>query len=256
MEKSEIIIQLYSTVILLLFFGGVIILLVAIFKKKQRSNREQMNKLQQTMLKSQLEIQEQTMTSISRELHDNIAQNLGVINLYLNGIGSVGHADKQEKLEMSRRLLKKVNRQIRLFSHNLLGESIEMAGLGNAIQKEVALLNTIQHTHFTFENFAIANIKGERAIILFRVVQEALQNVIRHAKAAHCDIVMHEQQENIAVSITDDGIGFSEAGLDQSGGIGVGLLNMKSRTHIAGGKIFINSLPGKGTKIELLFSVN
>ncbi|HSQ05293.1 MAG TPA: ATP-binding protein, partial [Burkholderiales bacterium] len=97
---------------------------------------------------------------------------------------------------------------------------------------------------------------AELESLLFRIVQEALTNAAKHARAKNITIDLHTDDQQTALSICDDGVGFDPAALGQDGkSPGHGLLSMRERAEFAGGKFLIDSQPGKGTRIQVELAV-
>jgi signal transduction histidine kinase len=100
-------------------------------------------------------------------------------------------------------------------------------------------------------------VSGDLAIAGFRVAQEALTNVVRHAGAAHVWIELDRDENRVELSVRDDGVGFDVARrLDQAGRTGrLGLLGMRERVQILGGRLEVDSGPGRGTRVRATFPV-
>jgi signal transduction histidine kinase len=102
----------------------------------------------------------------------------------------------------------------------------------------------------------VEGVSGDRAIACFRVAQEALTNVMRHARARNVWIEVKQTAQELQLAVRDDGVGFDpDQALDRTAGMRLGLLGMKERVEIFGGSLEIESAPGSGTRIRVSLPV-
>lgn len=201
------------------------------------------------LLLSQLEIQEQTFRNISQEIHDNIGQVLSLARLNLN---TVTEANLQEKLEVTDELVGKAITDLRDLSKSLNGEKITDLGLWEAISHE---LNTIEKsvqikTAVSGENIDLI-LDEEHIIIIFRMIQEVLNNILKHARATSIEVNFRSTQEAVAICIKDNGVGFDPQKLAETE-TGIGLKNLKQRARLINGKVDIDTAHGKGTEVNII----
>lgn len=250
MEKEEIIILVVTVSIVLAAFGLLFVFIYILYKKKQRLHLQKIQSLTEQMLQSQIEIQEQAFADISRELHDNIGQQLTLAKLHLNTLKNITENNDIEKIAESKDLISDSIYQIRDIAKTLLGERINAIGIDEAIKNETSRIHKIgicEVSYFTEgEPFAI---NPQKEIILFRIIQEALNNAVKHATACNIDIRLNYTASQMNISIKDNGKGFIQGKDKQSG---IGLMNMRSRAAAIGSKLLITSEPGKGTLIEII----
>jgi len=247
------------TVLSVIVAAGIIVF-VLIYQKKQfqyLSERKQLKAdYEKEILESRLEIQEQTMKSISQEVHDNVGQVLSVAKLNL---GMIGLNDPglvvQEKINNVSELLQKAIKDLRDLSKSLHSDVIAEKGLLKAIENEVDILKK------TGAYAVILNIEGDyyhlpeqKELILFRIFQEIINNIIKHAKASSIDVRIFFQLQQLMLCIHDNGIGFDIGSIDT--GKGIGLRNIINRSQLIGASYSIDSLPGKGTAIKIILPVN
>jgi len=247
------------TVLLLIVAAGIIVF-VLIYQKKQfqyLSERKQLKAdYEKEILESRLEIQEQTMKSISQEVHDNVGQVLSVAKLNL-GMIRLNDPDAMihEKINDVSELLQKAIQDLRDLSKSLHSDVIAERGLLKAIENEFAILKKTGAYIITLEiEGDYYHLPEQKELILFRMFQEIINNIIKHAKASAIDVQISFQPQQLMLYIHDNGVGFDIAGIDT--GKGLGLRNIINRSQLIGAYHFIDSLPGKGTTIKIALPVN
>jgi signal transduction histidine kinase len=205
-------------------------------------------KFERTLLKSQLEIQEQTFRNISQEIHDNIGQALSLAKLNLNTINT---HNIEDKLALTEDLLSKAIADLRDLSKSLNGEKITDLGLQAAIAHELALIEkalTVK-TELVGDDLELS-LDDRQVIVIFRMIQEVLNNILKHAHATSIKISLEAREEFTLITIKDDGVGFDPYALDEEK-TGIGLKNMKQRARDINGKVTINTAPGQGTEVVI-----
>jgi len=203
-------------------------------------------------LRSQLEIQENTFKTIAQELHDNIGQMLSVAKLSL----SVLPVDKDhaafEQLQNSQQILNKAIVDLSNLIKGLHTDRIAQIGLAESIRFELyALKNAgILQVQFHQTGTEIA-FNEQKSIFLFRIFQEAVNNILKHAKATEMVVNLNYQDNIFSLEISDNGEGFNIAQKKQSATStsGVGLKSMSNRAKLIGADLSMDSGPGKGTTI-------
>jgi len=241
--------------VLLLIVAGGIIVFILVYQKKQLQYLGEKKQLkanyQKEILESRLEIQEQTLKSIAQEVHDNIGQVLTVakLNLSMTDI----HEPKlilQERLNNISELLNKAIRDLRDLSKSLHSDVIAEKGLLKAIQNELEILKK------TGAYTIVLNIEGDyyylpeqKELILFRVFQEIINNIIKHANASVIDVQLAFQPQQFVLCVKDNGIGFNIDNIKANEGIG--LRNIINRIQLIGATYFIDSQPLKSTTIKI-----
>jgi signal transduction histidine kinase len=248
-EKIDLIISVVATSLFILLLVISVFFLFRIYLKRKNKlllEKERMNiEFEQTLLKSQLEIQEHTFNDISREIHDNIGQVLSLVRINLNTIKA---PDDVEKLELMDELMGKAISDLRSLSHSLDADHIRNNGWISAVRK---LLNDLQKTgkYKTFIDIEeeLPLLGSEKPIILFRMIQEVVNNIIRHAEADTVYLEAKKENDLIVINIKDNGKGF-DAGKNSPG---VGLQNLKNRSKMINAVLSINSEKEKGTCVTI-----
>ncbi|MFT4092341.1 MAG: sensor histidine kinase [Niabella sp.] len=202
------------------------------------------------LLQSKIEIQEQAFNEISRELHDNIGQQLSLAKLNLNTLKGVPSHPDNEKIQDTKELITESIEQIRSIARTLLGEKVSSIGITEAIRNEAERINKTGVLSVSFHNNPPAFTPDpQKEIILFRIVQEAINNTLKHAKATNMLITIDYEPNKLKIFMQDNGKGFN---LEERSGTGIGLMNMKSRAQTIGAVLHINSSESTGTVIEII----
>lgn len=249
-----------SLFMILLAFFFVFVLL----KSRQRQFRIKQNmekreaEFQSTLLMTQLEIQEQTLKTISEEIHDNIGQALSLAKLKLNTLKYDQPDLLVEKINDSRELVSKAIRDLRDLSRSLNTDSIASMGLVRAIEQELELFRKSGFQTTLYTEGEIKKMPPQQELILFRIVQESLNNIIKHAEAKSIKVTAHYTDTELDLQVEDDGKGAAPAELDMEGNSykSLGLRNMHNRARMIGGSFTIHSVPGNGTLIQLIIPFN
>lgn len=204
---------------------------------------------QQALLQTQIEIQEQTLKTISQEIHDNIGQVLSLAKLNLNTFEGIESDTNQTKINDTKNLVSKAINDLRDLSRSLHGDKIAELGLQQSVENELRILqNTGQFaTHFKVTGNP-AKMEPQKEMVLFRILQEGLNNAVKHSKAKNITVQMDYQPEQFCLTITDDGIGFDKAALSAAK-TGIGLTSMTNRAALIGGTFTIDAVLNNNTTI-------
>jgi signal transduction histidine kinase len=244
------------TGILFAFLASFIVYFVVLYRNRQLKNQREQEKLQasfrQELLKTQLEVQEQTLNHISTEIHDNITQVLSFVKLTLANIASSSEGEKKSKINETRELIAQTITDLRDLSKSLSFEHITSLGLLKTIEKEAERINKSGLLDVSIiKEGKIYSLGEQRELLLFRIFQETLNNTLKHANAKHLKIILQYHPDLFNLTLEDDGSGFSLKMIDNKQGSG--LKNIENRASLIGGTASIVSAPDKGccTKISL-----
>ena len=199
--------------------------------------------------------QEEERKMISRELHDQIAQTLTGINVRLASLKTEAMADTkglQKKITSTQRLVEKSVDIVHRFARELRPTVLDDLGLIPALLAFMKSFTkrTGVRTHLT-AFAALEQLDSTRRTVLFRVVQEALTNVARHAQASRVEVSIQKLPGCICMKIKDDGKSFQvQRVLQAKGNKHLGLLGMRERLEMIGGNFGVESAPGKGTIVQ------
>lgn len=242
-----------------LLLVGFILTMLFLYQRKQQRQQQQLARIKdqydQELLKSQLEIQEATFKTIAQELHDNIGQVLSVVKLSLSILPLEKEHPAFESVQNSRQMLNKIIYDMADLTKSLHTDRIAQIGLVEAIRFD---LDSLRRTKLLEVGFSVEGeeypFEDQRAIFLFRMFQEMLNNILKHSKATQVNIaVIYSIDNKFVLRVEDNGVGFdmNKKKTQTSSSSGIGLKSMTNRAHLIGAKIHIQSQPGKGTTIEV-----
>lgn len=242
--------------ILLVLLANFLIYLLFASQRRYSRHIQEMNSMREKhekeLLKTQLEIKEQTMKNISQEIHDNIGQVLSLANLQLTAIELDDQPYAMGKIEKSMQLVSKVITDLRDLSKTLNPENIARIGLVQAIRFDLELMERSGIFTTSLElSGKEKRLDATTEIVLYRIVQQALNNILRHAKASTMRICLHYLEDRLQVLIEDNGSGFNTAILQSDSNEGAGLRNMIHRAGLIKTDIHFESQARKGTTVRL-----
>jgi PAS domain S-box-containing protein len=192
--------------------------------------------------------QEEERSRLARELHDGVSQGLTVISLGIaQAAKAATNADLSSKLEKLNGKLQDVLSDISQLSHELHPSTLKHLGLPLAIR---SLCQELSETHGVDVDFTAKSEQQppsqEASLCLYRVAQEALQNVVKHSRSKRAWVELRDSADDVRLCICDEGIGFDA----RSRKSGLGLISMRERLRLVGGRITISSRHPSGTCIE------
>jgi two-component system, NarL family, sensor kinase len=232
-------------------------------RKRQKQERELIRlkeEYEQEVLRSQLEIQESTMKTIAQELHDNIGQSLSVIKLWMSIAPIDAEHEAYEGVQNSKEMLHKVIRDMADLTKSLHTDRISDIGLSEAIKFDLISIRRTGLIKIEFETSGEEfHFADQKAIFIFRIYQELMNNIIKHAQATKVDVsVIYEDNNYMILKIKDDGIGFDVKAKKESssGSSGLGLKSMRNRAKMIGADLSIESESGKGTTVIVRVPLN
>lgn len=211
------------------------------------------NERLQALSRRQLEVQENERRRIARELHDEIGQLLTAITLNLQlCLKLPGVAPVSGRLEESIELVQRVSQRVRDLSLDLHPPLLDQVGLIAAVrwhvQREAERAGLVASV--TTDELE-SRLDSRIEIACFRVVQEACTNIVRHARALTVGVELRRDATSLELTVRDDGVGFDVAGSRYRASLG--LLGMEERVTLAGGRLEIESTPGRGTLVRARF---
>jgi signal transduction histidine kinase len=204
-----------------------------------------------------LDAQEEERRAISRELHDQVGQSLGTLLVDAGQLATLVPPQipgAQERLGRIRQVAENTLQEVRDIALLLRPSMLDDLGLVAALDWQAREVERRSDAQVYFDAQGVSeNLPDEYKTTIYRLVQEALHNAVRHAAAKHIRLVLHQAQQKITVTVSDDGRGF-----DPSRNRGMGLLGMEERVKRLGGAFAIESNPGAGTtlRFELPVSVH
>lgn len=242
-------------VIVLISIGLISLLVYYLYKRKQN--------IQKSIHQRELLIQQKNATidiinteekerkRIAIDLHDGVGQMMSAAYMNLQAIKDQLKSfspDDADLFNKSLSLVKESCDEVRQVSHNMMPNALLVKGLAKAVQEFIGQINQRNlkinlSTEGIFQSLP-SHVEG----VLYRVIQESVNNVIKHAKATHLDISINQSEDGIDVMIEDNGKGFEKEQIHKEG---IGLSNIKSRIHYLGGTVEWNTSPGNGTLVAI-----
>ena len=219
------------------------------YNKKKRLHfeelKEQQRFLKEEAFRSEMEIRENTLRHVAEEIHDNVGQVLSLAKLNLNTL----EHNTEQKLQDTKQLISKAINDLRDLSRSMHGDRIAELGLQQSLTDELQILQNSgefeTHLKITGESYKLP---PQKEMVIFRIVQEALHNAIKHAKAKNITLQLNYLQDVFVLNVQDDGIGFNA---DAAQNKGIGLKSMQNRAQLIGGTCTLQSTPDTGTSITI-----
>jgi two-component system, NarL family, sensor histidine kinase UhpB len=201
-----------------------------------------------------IQAEERERNRWAEELHDNIAQMLGVVKLYMDMIVRQPE-NEREMVQKTMELIDQSISEIRQLSANLKPPVFNEQGLKDAIQNLLANISRVKDFAISLEiDEAACNeyLNNEQKLMIYRIVQEQLNNIVKYAHAQNVVIRIEMDHPRVIVTIKDDGVGFEPDKLES----GIGLKNIRGRLNLFNGHLEIISAPGKGCELRSEFWLN
>ena len=238
MENShyDIIFFVLVSTILILLMGGFIVTILYLYRKKQLAYYRIIEEIkldyEKNILHTQLEMQEQTLQHISREIHDNITLSLTLAKLNLNTLDWSSSDKVKHQIDSSLLQISKAISDLSDLSKGMNSELITNQGLIEALKKE---MTRVQELNLFRVDYIITGspvfMDSQKELIVFRIIQEAFNNIIKHAKASSVKVNLDYSTDHLNVLIADNGKGFCLNITEENKGkeSNAGLSNMKNR---------------------------
>ena len=197
--------------------------------------------------------QEETQRQLARELHDDLSQSLALLSVELEMFGQNPQTEPQRiaaRMEEFSTQVKSLSSEVHRLSHDLHPAKLDQLGLVAAMRgfcKEFALAHQIA-IEFT-EHDVPGTVAPDAALCLYRIAQEALQNVVKHSDGTAAKVELTRADRHLRLVVSDDGAGFDPRAARTNGSLG--LVSMNERARFAGGRLIIDSHPGAGTRVEV-----
>jgi two-component system, NarL family, sensor kinase len=210
--------------------------------------QRKVSKWQQARIAAEINTLESERKRIAGDLHDELGPMLSAIKLQINHLEPNGESETAA-LEKSSVQIDSIMQRFREISYDLLPNTLVRKGFINATKEFVGKLESLNPLKINFEtdDFSLA---ATNEVNLYRIVQEIIQNTIKHSRATCLNIRIQKKEKSILLHTKDDGIGFnySEKSLQSKG---IGLLSLQSRAQLLGGQLIVDTQPGAGTSFQL-----
>jgi signal transduction histidine kinase len=213
----------------------------------------QLNNERARRMRAAFDGQDTERQRLSRELHDGLGQSLIAQKLRLESFGLPEKGKTNALLDEMKQCSDKLVDEVRRISNDLMPAQLTQFGIVPALRQQCDEVSRLSGIEISFESTGSFDaIRRKSKIYLFRIIQEALNNIVKHAESTSAAVEIVNTREHIFVSISDNGIGFDT----EKPCKGNGLNNMRERAQLLGGTISITSQPGKGSTIEIQIPSN
>ncbi len=219
-------------------------------KRLSKELFEQEVQKQKQLTQATIDGQEKERQEIGKELHDNINQHLTTTRLYMEVAREKASGEVLDMINNSHKTLVGIINEIRLLSQSLVPPTLGDLGLVESVQE---LCDSLKKAHkftldFFFRYFSEEQLPDNLKLMLFRIIQEQVNNIVRHAQASAIQIKLQSDAEYIIITIADDGKGFDPANYIK----GLGFKNIANRAGLFNGKVEIDAAPGKGCLLSVI----
>jgi signal transduction histidine kinase len=255
-QEYEVITFITVVILVIIIAGFFIFILVAFANRRKRIHMQEKETMthsfQQEILKAQLEIQEKTLNNISQEIHDNIGQVLSLAKINLVSLDETLTPLQATKIKDTRLLISKAIQDLRDLSRTINPEYIMEMGLNRLIEFDLEIIGKtgLFSARLQVEG-EIRKLDPQKELILFRMVQELLNNAMKHSGAASLEVMLTYHAHHFMLLVKDDGAGFDPEVARQSGTAGLGIKNIQNRAALIGAKYELKTEPGYGTTVTI-----
>lgn len=258
-ELPEVVLILAGSTFIILILLSLIVVSLLINQKRRFRNARELAEMKGTyereVLRTQLETHLQTLAAISRELHDHVGTVVSMAIIHLQMLQAIElPTPATHKLNEVHDLLRESMMALRDLSQSINPDNMDKAGLIFALNKEI---EKIKRINIFAIDFAVTGsefpIDPYHQIIIFRIVQEAFHNIIKHAGATSVQVQMNYSDSTLGIAIKDNGVGFGrspEVYLDSADNSGI--KNMFKRAKLINATIDIQTSPNGGTTLQLV----
>lgn len=260
-QYNDLVLATISGTLLFLLLVVFVTIYVLLYKRKRQQHEIEKDQLQaryhQELLRTQLEIQEQTLKTISQEIHDNIGQTLSLAKLNL-ALEDEQQSGGNIKVASSHQLISKAIQDLRDLSRSLNTDYVAEMGLIRSIEYELEMISKtgVIKTNLQVEGQQ-RKLDKQKELILFRIVQESLNNIIKHAGADRLMVAANYQPGELLITINDNGRGVDLTPLNENSNtvFGLGIRNMDNRAKLIGADFSMASTLGSGTTVSIKLPV-
>ena len=215
---------------------------------------EEKEQIRVELIKKMINIQEDERKRIARELHDETSQSLTSLLLMLKTVQQTNDVKSIQKLAAtSREVIYNTLEEVQKISYELRPMALDKLGIDEALQRYIGDIGQHLDINIRYDNkgCTFSRLGSVIETTVYRIVQEALTNAVRHARPKNIEITLQSDAKTVVVIVQDDGIGFDLEYVQRHGKEALGILGMMERASLVGGEIQIDTAPGKGTRILL-----
>ncbi len=258
LQKQQAAINQKNNLIIIVAISSALLLLLGygLFRKKQLEQKAilatEQSKQREQLTKAVIDAEENERKRIGSDLHDGVGQLFSAVKMNLSGLFErINFESNNEKFlaEKTLALVDESCKEVRIISHKMMPNALLRSGIASDIKSFIEKLDE-QNLKVNFEASGFSDqLEHNEEVILYKVIQELVSNIIKHAKATELTINLINDKGSIKALVKDNGLGFDLSRMNSFEGIG--LKNIKTRVDYLKGKIDFNSAPNKGTEVNI-----
>lgn len=259
-EKQALQIRKKQAQLMLVVFSGIAMIIIAILlyvrhRLKQKALLSAMLlEEQHARNKAIIEAEEKERIRIARELHDGIGQQLSAAKMNLSAFEQKVSENEKDQFNTVVQLVDDAVKEVRSVSHNMMPNALIKQGLTSAVRDFINKMKPASGLKISLEMHGMEErLEPTQETVLYRILQECVNNIIKHAQASAVSIQLVRHDHNLSVMVEDNGKGFDSKKVNQFDGIG--LKNIISRVEFLNGSVDFDSTPGKGTTVNISIPV-
>lgn len=242
---------------ILVFFALAALLVYSMVKRRQLRQKAaaeaQLAEMKVQRSKAVIEAEEKERIRIAQDLHDGVGQLLSAAKLNLSGLESTIRFGQQQEETLFKNAIDLVNdsvKEVRAVSHSMMPNTLIKLGLASAVREFISKMGALPNLKADLEIVGLEErLDQQTESVLYRVIQEVVNNIIRHANASHISLQLIRHEKELTVMIEDNGVGFDTSKIKESEGLG--LKGIISRIDFLNGRVDFDSTPGKGTTVTI-----
>ncbi|MBT1697280.1 sensor histidine kinase [Fulvivirgaceae bacterium PWU4] len=255
-QETQIYLMIAVAIVAMLLMAGAIVVFVVFYQK--RMIKEQLKRqalefdYQQKMMQAELQSQESERRRLAADLHDSIGGMLSTIRVGLTTMAR--QLPDPQSMEETKLMLDDTITSVRRISRDLMPSTLEKFGFIQAIKELCERFQATSKISILFlEEADIQSLEAQRELMVFRIVQELLNNAVKHAQATEIKVTIGIQGQQLYLSVEDNGVGFNaeEQKNDRQTGKGLGLFNIENRARLLGGTLEFEKDRPNGSKTTL-----
>jgi two-component system NarL family sensor kinase len=254
-KLSEVALLMVGSTMIILLLTSLIITYMFINQKRKLRHVHELNDLKNSydreILQTRLEIQDQTLKTISRELHDNVGTIVSIALVHVKSMIPVENEREQQKVAEVSGLLNEAIDTLRDISKSINSDNITRDGWLHGFLLELDRVRKIKLFEISSSVEGTGfDLEPSKQLILFRLLQEAMNNIVKHAEAKRVDVKVSFSGNRLSIVIRDNGKGFDHTGSLTDGS---GIRNMQARAAMLPALLNIHSIQGNGTTVEFIY---
>jgi len=248
---------MYYTLAALVVALLIVALLFIRSRHKKRIHEQELKSIHQQkelqLLQALMQGEEKERSRIAKDLHDGVAGMLAAVKMHFSSMPGADDMVHSEGYRQGMQLLNEATQEIRKTSHNLMPEVLLQHGLDEALRRYCNNVNNSKVLQIQYDSWGtIDRFNGSFELSVYRIVQELVNNIIKHSRASQAIVQLSQQDDLLSISIEDNGVGFS---INEAGKDGMGLRSLQSRIKAMNGKMEVESSQQSGVSAYLEFEI-